>query len=106
MKTGLNILWFLLGGWALGLIWYLAAIVMTLSITGLPWARELHLKNTDAMYDKTFGFRADERKKGIVDVAAVRTWLQSKASLLPVKSIIGYLEIGGPKLGRLLLADV
>ena len=67
---------------------------------GLPWARELHLKNTDAMYDKTFGFRADERKKGIVDVAAVRTWLQTKSALLPVKSIIGYLEIGGPKLGR------
>ena len=39
MKTGLNILWFLLGGWLLGLVWYLAAIVMTLSIIGLPWAR-------------------------------------------------------------------
>jgi uncharacterized membrane protein YccF (DUF307 family) len=39
MKLGANILWFLLGGWLLGLIWFAAAIVMTLSIIGLPWAR-------------------------------------------------------------------
>ena len=67
---------------------------------GLPWCRELHLKNTDTIYDKTFGFRADERKKGIIDVAATRTWLQQRADVLPVRELVGYLEIGGPKLGR------
>lgn len=67
---------------------------------GLPWCRELHLKNTDAMYDKTFGFRADERQKGVIDVAAVRGWLQARAAELPVQELVGYLEIGGPKLGR------
>ena len=39
MKIGANILWILLGGWLLGLAWYLSAIVMAISIIGLPWAR-------------------------------------------------------------------
>jgi len=67
---------------------------------GLPWCRELHLKNTDATYDKTFGFRAEERKKGVIDVAATRAWLQQRADVVPVRELVGYLEIGGPKLGR------
>ena len=67
---------------------------------GLPWCRELHLKNTDASYDKTFGFSPDERKKGVIDVAATRTWLEQRADVVPVQELVGYLEIGGPKLGR------
>ena len=67
---------------------------------GLPWCRELHLKNTDPLYDKTFGFREDERKKGVIDVAACRRWLEERADTLPVSHLVGYLEIGGPKLGR------
>lgn len=67
---------------------------------GLPWCRELHLKNTDALYDRTFGFRADERAKGVIDVAACRAWLEQRAGTLPVDEVVGYLEIGGPKLGR------
>ncbi|MBN8526542.1 MAG: ribulose-phosphate 3-epimerase [Planctomycetes bacterium] len=67
---------------------------------GLPWCRELHLKNTDASYDKTFGFGPDERKKGVVDVAATRAWLEERSDLVPVGELVGYLEIGGPKLGR------
>ncbi len=67
---------------------------------GLPWCRELHLKNTDALYDKTFGFRDDERAKGVIDVAACRAWLEARCDRLPVKHLVGYLEIAGPKLGR------
>ena len=67
---------------------------------GLPWCRELHLKNADASYDKTFGFSPDERKKGVIDVAATRTWLEQRADQLPVQELVGYLEISGPKLGR------
>ncbi len=67
---------------------------------GLPWCRELHLKNTDATYDKTFGFREDERTKGVIDVAKTRRWLEQRAHVLPVQELVGYLEIGGPKLGR------
>lgn len=34
-----NLIWFFLGGVWLGLGWWLAGVVMALSIIGLPWAR-------------------------------------------------------------------
>ena len=66
----------------------------------LPYTFELHLKNTDARYESTFGFAEAERKKGVVEIEAVRELLQRKADVLPVDELVGYLEIGGPKLGR------
>ena len=39
MSLGLNILWFVLGGLLSGLLWYLAGLVMAVTIIGLPWAR-------------------------------------------------------------------
>lgn len=39
MRTGANILWFLLGGWVLALMWWVAAAIMAVSIIGLPWTR-------------------------------------------------------------------
>lgn len=39
MNVLLNILWFLCGGWFLAIFWYICAILMTISIIGLPWAR-------------------------------------------------------------------
>jgi uncharacterized membrane protein YccF (DUF307 family) len=39
MRIFLNILWFVLGGWAMGLVWLLAALIMAITIIGLPWAR-------------------------------------------------------------------
>jgi uncharacterized membrane protein YccF (DUF307 family) len=35
----LNLAWFILGGWLMGLGWILAGIIMALTIVGLPWAR-------------------------------------------------------------------
>ncbi len=66
----------------------------------LPWLVELHLKNTDSRYESTFGFSESERAKGIVDAAACREFLVRNAASLPAKELVGYLEIGGPKLGR------
>jgi len=34
-----NILWFIFGGWFMGLAWWLAAILMAVSVIGLPWTR-------------------------------------------------------------------
>src|SRR3954447_15638572 len=39
MRTGANILWFILGGFLLGPLWYLAAMFMAISIVGIPWSR-------------------------------------------------------------------
>ena len=66
----------------------------------LPYLYELHLKNTDARFDSTFGFTPADCKRGIVDGARVRSFLQQHADRLPVQHLTGYLEIGGPKLGR------
>ena len=35
----LNILWIVLGGFWTGLAWFVAALVMAITIVGLPWAR-------------------------------------------------------------------
>ncbi len=66
----------------------------------LPHTSELHIKNTDKKFDKTFGFLPAEVKQGIVDLPAIRTWLMERAADLPVEELNCYLEIGGPKLGR------
>jgi len=66
----------------------------------LPWLYELHLKNTDDRYHSTFGFEPENLAKGIIDVASFRDVLLCRAAEIPVKEMTGYLEIGGPKLGR------
>jgi ribulose-phosphate 3-epimerase len=66
----------------------------------LPYTTELHLKNTDARFHSTFGFSASERRRGVVSLEQIRDLLLTHAAQLPVKKLIGYLEIGGPKLGR------
>jgi len=69
-------------------------------IASLPFLYEFHLKNTDGFYHDTFGFEPENLKRGIVDSAMVRDILLENHALLPVKSVIGYLELPGPKLGR------
>ena len=38
MTLLLNILWFILGGFAAGLAWFLGGVVLAITIVGLPWA--------------------------------------------------------------------
>ena len=66
----------------------------------LPYLYELHLKNTDSLFNSTFGFSTPERERGIVDVSHIRDCLLANAVTLPVDHVVCYLEIGGPKLGR------
>ncbi len=37
MRLLLNILWFILGGWISGALWLLAAVILAVTIVGLPW---------------------------------------------------------------------
>ena len=39
MRTIGNLIWLVLGGFWMGLGWWLAGVLMALSIIGLPWAR-------------------------------------------------------------------
>jgi hypothetical protein len=68
--------------------------------TAIPWMCEFHFKNTDAIFNSTFGFGPEERKKGIVDLARLAGMIGDNAARFPVTEITGYLEIGGPKVGR------
>ena len=65
-----------------------------------PYLHELHLKNTDSLFNSTFGFSEEERARGIVDIARVRRLLLDNADTIPKDHLIGYFESGGPKLGR------
>jgi uncharacterized membrane protein YccF (DUF307 family) len=37
MRLLLNVLWFVFGGWISGTLWLLAAVVLAITIIGLPW---------------------------------------------------------------------
>ncbi len=73
---------------------------MQLLRAALPYTRALHLKNTDQRYEATFGFTEEERERGIIQVGAVRELVLTHADQIPADTLVGYLEIGGPKLGR------
>jgi hypothetical protein len=62
--------------------------------------REFHFKNTDAIFNSTFGFDPAERKRGIVDLARLKGLIDANAARFPCGEVTGYLEISGPKLGR------
>jgi hypothetical protein len=66
----------------------------------LPYLHHVHLKNTDARFDATFGFTAAERQREICQVKTFRDLLLANADRLPVTEVVGYLEVAGPKLGR------
>jgi ribulose-phosphate 3-epimerase len=66
----------------------------------LPYMRVLHLKNTDRIFDATFGFTPEERARGIVQIEQVRDLVLENADVVPTDTLVGYLEIAGPKLGR------
>jgi ribulose-phosphate 3-epimerase len=66
----------------------------------LPYTTELHLKNTDSLFNSTFGFTEAERARGIVDIGRIRQILHVNAAVVPVETLIGYVEVSGPKVGR------
>jgi sugar phosphate isomerase/epimerase len=67
---------------------------------GIPHTHEFHFKNTDDRFDRTFGFSAEERARGIVDLARLRALIDANAERFPVRELVGYLELPGPKTGR------
>lgn len=73
---------------------------MELFTLGIPYMAEFHLKNTDPIFNATFGFGPEECKRGIVDLAKLKELIFDPASLWPVTDVTGYLEISGPKTGR------
>ena len=38
MRTLLNVLWFIFGGWISGTLWLLAGVILAITVVGLPWS--------------------------------------------------------------------
>jgi ribulose-phosphate 3-epimerase len=66
----------------------------------IPWIWEFHFKNTDSLFNSTFGFGPAERAHGIVDLKRFKALLSRNAARFPADDVTGYLELPGPKLGR------
>jgi hypothetical protein len=66
----------------------------------IPFMAELHIKNTDAGFDSTFGFSPRECERGIVSLEALRELINRNSDRFPVSDLVGYLEHPGPKTGR------
>jgi ribulose-phosphate 3-epimerase len=67
---------------------------------GIPWMWEFHVKNTDSIFNSTFGFSQEEQGRGVVDLARLKGILDKNAERFPTRELTGYLELPGPKLGR------
>lgn len=61
MKTIGNLIWLVLGGFWMGLGWWLAGLVMAISIIGLPWARSCFVIGSLCL--SPFGREAIDRKE-------------------------------------------
>ncbi|MEO6772614.1 MAG: YccF domain-containing protein [Kofleriaceae bacterium] len=61
MRTIGNLLWFVLGGVWMGLGWWLAGLVMAISIVGLPWARSCFVIGSFCFFP--FGKTAIDRRE-------------------------------------------
>ncbi len=57
----LNVLWFVLGGFVMGLGWWLAGLVAAISIIGLPWARACFVIGQFSFWP--FGYEAVSRRE-------------------------------------------
>ena len=66
----------------------------------VPYLVQIHLKNTDRIFNSTYGFGKSDREKGIVSAEGLRDFLLERADRIPVQELVGYLEITGPKTGR------
>jgi uncharacterized membrane protein YccF (DUF307 family) len=56
-----NLLWFVLGGFVMGLGWWIAGLVMAISIIGIPWVRSCFVFGSFCFFP--FGNEAIDRKE-------------------------------------------
>lgn len=61
MTTLLNLIWFVLGGFVMGIGWWVAGLVCAISIVGLPWARACFMFGTFCFLP--FGREAMDRRE-------------------------------------------
>ena len=72
MRTILNLIWFFLGGFFMGIGWCIAGFVMAISIVGLPWARASFLFGSFCLMP--FGREAVDRGTGTLGFLGNVVW--------------------------------
>lgn len=66
----------------------------------IPYMAEFHFKNTDKIFNSTFGFSEEEKARGIVDLQQLKALIDRHADKWPVDDLVGYLELTHLKFGR------
>ena len=61
MRTIGNVIWFICGGFFMGLGWWLAGLIMAVSIIGIPWARACFVFGSFCFFP--FGQEAIDRQE-------------------------------------------
>lgn len=61
LKTIGNIIWFLLGGVVMGLMWWLVGLIAFISIIGIPWGRACFVMGNFSFFP--FGYEAIARNE-------------------------------------------
>jgi uncharacterized membrane protein YccF (DUF307 family) len=61
MNAALNFLWFLLGGWLTGLLWFVFGAIMAITVIGLPWARSCFVLGRFCLFP--FGYDVISRRE-------------------------------------------
>src|SRR4051812_870669 len=61
MTTIANLIWFVFGGFVMALGWWLAGLIMVISIVGIPWARSCFVFGGFCLFP--FGREAIDRRE-------------------------------------------
>jgi uncharacterized membrane protein YccF (DUF307 family) len=72
VRTLLNILWFVFGGWISGTLWLIAGLVLAITIVGLPWTPAAFRIASFSYWP--FGRVAVERDRGAVSLLLNVLW--------------------------------
>ena len=73
MRTLLNILWFIFGGWISGTLWLAAGVIMSITIIGLPFAPGAFRMGFYSYFP--FGLRVEEHDVGAASTLLNVVWL-------------------------------
>jgi uncharacterized membrane protein YccF (DUF307 family) len=82
-----NVLWFVLGGFVMGLGWWLAGCVMILTIVGIPWARACFVMGNFCFFP--FGREAVDRPDaGVLSAVGNIIWFVLAGIWLAIGHVI------------------
>ena len=86
MRLLLNVLWFVFGGWISGTLWLLAAVILAITVIGLPWTPAA-LRMAGFSY-APFGKRIVERDAGPASLLLNVVWLVFAGWWLAVHHVV------------------